>query len=399
MRIITIIFYLFWFFQGIVAGQSIKISIPPTLTQSTKTVEGEVKMIYPIKCLFGKELSAEELSMVENPSNWYIRGEKKVYTVLEVQFPLKKNKCTLIGDWDIYDSLFLVFKGSPEMAVQTTDARGQTTKWGFGEGQAFDLKFNRLTKQENLYAFTHNFKVKVIERKFSIESSGLWMRSLSLDMTSEGTFGSDETVRNGTQSAVGLALKPSYFVSDLIYHSELNLSFQIETKMDDVEDQIFSIIDKKLKVGVEMEVPYTNYPVWKLHSITGYTRLAMPLTFSVDYLFGVEGDNGGNSFDRLDLKSRYELAISPYLILRGDWQLSKFINAPEGQDEIAYYYSYAMAQDLAVVKSNMGFLKLILGAEEMVQGKNFVFFKISRGKKAPAFVETTEKSIGFGTYF
>jgi hypothetical protein len=93
------------------------------------------------------------------------------------------------------------------------------------------------------------------------------------------------------------------------------------------------------------------------------------------------------------------LAFSPYLIVQGEWHRTNFINAPIGFDNHATYYSIAFAQDLDAVKKTLGFLKFVLGPEEEIRGKNFIFFRISNGRKAPAFQDIDEKSFGFGTYF
>lgn len=399
MKTKTVIFFFFILTDGAILGQTLDRSKPPVLTQSTKRIAGKLKTIYPIECNFTAELSDDELGIAENPTNWQIRGENKVYSISEIEFPLKKNKCMLIGDWDIYDNLSLVFNNQAEAIVNTKDSAGKTTRWGFGKGQAFDFNIQRLTNQNDFYAFDHDFKIKAAERSLTLAGSSIWFRSISLNLSSTGTFASDDKVRNGTQSSIGLALNPFYFVAGLIYRSELNFSYQIETKMNEAEDRLFDVIDKKLKLGVEFEVPLTNYPIFKLHTVTGYARLAIPLTVSLDYLFGGEGNNGYDNFDRLDYRASYELAFSPYLIVQGEWHGAKFFGAPTGFDDTATYYSIAVAQDLDAVKKTLGFLKFILGPEEEIRGNNFIFFRISKGRKAPAFEDIYEKAIGFGTYF
>ena len=273
----TIIFLIFFLVGAEIFGQTLDSSNPPALTQSSKKIDGKLRTIYPIKCNFTATLSATELSIAENPANWQVRGENKVYSISKIEFPLKKNKCTLIGDWDIYDNLSLVFNNQTEVSVNTKDAAGKTTRWGFGKGQAFNFNFQRLANQDNFYAFDHDFKIKAAERNFPV-SGGIWLRSFSLNISSTGTFASDDTVRNGTQSTIGLALNPFYFAAGLIYRSELTFSYQVETKMNKADDKLFDLIDKKLKLGVEVEIPLTNYPIFKLHTVTGYARLAMPLT-------------------------------------------------------------------------------------------------------------------------
>ena len=136
---IKVIQFLIFFAVGIVFGQTLDSSQHPVLTQSTKKIDSKLKTIYTIKCNFSAELSGNELNIAKNPANWQVRGENKVYTITDIQFPLKKITCTLIGNWDISDNLFLVFNNQAEVNVNTKDATGATTKWGFGKGQAFDF--------------------------------------------------------------------------------------------------------------------------------------------------------------------------------------------------------------------------------------------------------------------
>lgn len=400
MKFSIFLLVVFLLLQGTtVFAQELDGNQPPVLVQSTKKVDSQLKIIYPIECHFTSQLTAEQLILVDDPTHWQVRGENKTYSIREIQFPLKKDKCTLIGDWDIYDNLTISFNGGAEVIVKTEDATGQTTRWGFGKGQSFDFNIQRLANQESFYAFEHNFKVKAIERNLSLAGNGIWLRSFSLDISSKGIFASDDTVRNGTQSSIGLALNPFYFAAGLIYRSEVNFSYQVETRMNQAEDQLFDVIDQKIKLGLEVELPYTNYPIYKLHARTGYAHLAMPLTLSFGYLFGGKSTDVIGKMDRLDFGARYELAFSPYLIVQGEWQHARFLKAPIGFDSQADYYSIAFAQDLDAVKKSLGFLKFILGSEDEIRGKNFIFFRISNGRKAPAFQDVDEKAFGFGTYF
>jgi len=399
MKLKLILLALFLLFGAVAFSQTFDENNPPVLIQSTKVINGKYKTIYSIRVTFTAAVEDSNLTTVRNPGNWQVWGVSKTYSIDTVQLSFKKNKCNLVGNWDIYDNLFLRFKGGSEKVVKTDEATGKTTHWGFGKGEAFDVNVQRLASQKNLFAFQHQIKVKAIERNLTLVGNGIWLRSLSLDVISNGTFASDDTVRNGTQSSIGLALNPYYFAAGLIYRSEFNFSYQVETRMNQAEDQLFDVIDQKMKLGVELELPFTNYPIYKLHTRTGYARLAMPLTIDFNYLFGGNGDGTFGSFDRLDFGARYELAFSPYLIVQGEWQHSKFLNAPVGFDDSANFYSIAFAQDLDAVKKTLGFLKFVLGPEDEMRGKNFIFFRISNGRKAPAFQDVDEKAFGFGTYF
>jgi hypothetical protein len=51
------------------------------------------------------------------------------------------------------------------------------------------------------------------------------------------------------------------------------------------------------------------------------------------------------------------------------------------------------------MKESLSFLKLILGSDQSIQGKHFIFYRISSGQKAPGFENMSEQSFGVGTYF
>jgi len=172
----------------------------------------------------------------------------------------------------------------------------------------------------------------------------------------------------------------------------------METRMNASSNKLLDVVNHSLKLGLQAEVPYSNYPMFALHSATGYARLAMPLTVDVGYLPEGQDASGKSTSSRWDYGVRYELAFSPYLIIQGEWRGSMFGTPPVGLPSQTWYYSVAFAQDLDVVKKSLGFLTLLLG-DESTQGKHFVFYKISAGRKAPAFQDLKEQSIGFGTYF
>ena len=392
-------------FSSNILAQKLDTSTPPAVKRSFKEEDNKTVVINQIECTFTNSVISDAVlkKIIKNPDNWRVLGRRSVYPVKKVGTSLEPNKCWLRGNWDLSDSLVVAFKAGDgqeqQLGVDSKEVKSKKTNWGFGQGKAFDLNAQRLFNQKNVYAFDYDIKVNVIESTLSASGGNFWFRSLSFNLASTGIVASDETARNGTQSSLSLALNPFYFVAGLIYRSELSASYQIETGMNDAEDNVFDVINKSFKFGAEIEVPLTNYPIFKLHTKTGYVRLAMPLILNLDYLPTGDDGNGGNSLARWDLKARYELAFSPYLIAKGEWHRSKLKDAPMGIDNTATYYSISFAQDLDVVKKTLGVLKFILGPQEEIRGKNFIFFKISKGRKAPAFEDIDEKLLGFGTYF
>ena len=356
---------------------------------------------YFIQCEFAeKDTDMIIKDSVSCLDNWKVYGAGKLLAVDRTKWAkTAKTIVDLFGSFVEHDLLTVAFLQGDPVRVEVTSSIAQKTKWGFGKGKAVDFNIRRLAEQEALHAFDYGFKTKILERYLSTGGEGLWFRSLSLDLTSEGTVASHDEARNGTQSSVEFAANPYYFVGGLIYGGKLSFSYQLETQMNAGEDKLFDVAHKQFKFGVQAEVPYSNYPIYKLHTVTGYVRLAMPLTLSLEYLPEGEDGEGYDALGRLDFKALYELAFSPYLIVRGEWHHTRFFDVPAGVDQEASYYSLAFAQDLDVLKRTLGFWNLILGGEDEIRGKHFMFYMISSGRKAPAFEDVYEQSLGFGVYF
>jgi hypothetical protein len=302
------------------------------------------------------------------------------------------------GPYEDQDNLTVQFGSEAPVLVAVDSAAVGKTRWGFGKGKAIDLNVRRLMNQTSQLAFDYGLSTKILEHNLTVPIGSFWLRSLSIGIGSDGTFGSDDTVRNGSQSSIQLSVNPFYFAGGLIYAGRLSLAYQIETKMNAASNTLLDVVNRSIKLGIQAEIPYSNFPMFALHSATGYARLAMPLTVSVDYLPEGQDANGNITSSRWDYGVRYELAFSPYLIIQGEWRGSMFSTPLVGLPSQTSYYSVAFAQDLDVVKETLGFLTLILG-DESAQGKHFIFYRVSSGQKAPAFQDVREQSIGFGTYF
>ncbi len=338
---------------------------------------------------------------IRDAENWKINANGKSMKPTGIIWVSDKHPelVTLHGPFGGKDNLTVAFLNGEAVVVDIDAATAGKTKWGFGVGKAIDLSVCRLAEQKAFWACDYDFKVNILERNLATPKRNIWFRSLSLSVISNGTIASDDQVRNGAQHSIEITANSFYFVGGFIYSGELLFGYQLETKMDDTNEDLFDIIGKRMKLGLEVEIPFTHYPIYKLHTKVPYARVAMPLTLSLCYLFRGEEADGNDAQARLDFRARYELAFSPYLIVQGEWHGAKFFDAPVDSYETASYYSVAFAQDLDVVKETLGFLKFFLGAEEKIRGKNFVFFKISNGRKPPAFEDISEKSIGFAFYF
>ncbi len=399
LRFITLVFIYLLLLSDIFSQTLKEASLIETVIPDTGS-NGEIlsrKVEYDVNCEFSNPVDPK---MVVDVANWKVFGNGTVLRLSAIIVKSSRPKWVkLVGPFEGFENLTVEFKDGGAVQVNVDSASIGKTKWGFGKGKAIDVNVRRLAHQEALYALDFDLSVKILEHHLAAPSGDFWVRSLSLDAVSTGTFGSDDEVRNGTQTSLGLTLHPFYFVGGLVYQMKLKFSYQFETAMDPGNQALLNIINKLFKFGFEAELPYTNYPMYKLHTVTGYARLAMPLTLGVEYLPKGKNEVGISTLARLDVRTRYELAFSPYFILQGEWHRSSFYDVPPGVDNNASYYTVAVAQDLDAVKQTIGFLKLLLGDSDEIRGKHFVFYRISSGRKAPAFQDLNEQSFGFGTYF
>lgn len=354
------------------------------------------KQVYIIRLTFEGQVTNQQEQFIKTPGNWQVTGQKVTYRVDSVRYNSLSQRATLFGNWKPGDQLTVLLEGNQGVTVNTTDDSEQP-RWNFGEGSSVELNVRRLAETKSRFALDHNLDVSIAERNLTLASGGIWLRSFSLDFTSEGTITALPEVRNGSNSNLELALNPFFFAGNMIYRSGISTGLQVETALDTAANNLLEVQNTRFKLGVELEVPFTNYPIAQLHKRTGYARLAMPLTVGLDYIAG-ESDKPG----RLDLNAMYELAFSPYLIVQGAWRYSNFFEDMPGIGKDAHYYSVGIAQDLTEAEGVLKILKYIttLGLiDEESEGRNFIFFKITEGRKAPLYRDISERSFGFGVYF
>ena len=354
------------------------------------------KQVYIIRLTFEGQVTSQQEQLITTSDNWEVTGQKVTYRVDSVSYNSLSQRATLYGNWKPVDRFTVLLEGNQGVTVNTTDDSEQP-RWNFGEGSSVELNVRRLAETKSRFALDHNLDVSIAERNLTLASGGIWLRSFSLDFTSEGTVTALPEVRNGSKSNLELALNPFFFAGNMIYRTGISTGLQVETALDTAATNLLDVQNTRFKLGVELEVPFTNYPITQLHKRTGYARLAMPLTVGLDYIAG-ESDKPG----RLDLNARYELAFSPYLIVQGEWRYSNFFEGMSGIGEDAHYYSVGIAQDLTEAEGVLKILKYIttLGLiDEESEGRNFIFFKITEGRKAPLYRDISERSFGFGVYF
>lgn len=335
-------------------------------------------------------------------TSWKIISTDGNIDITKIKFETIGNdryRINFYGNFQDKSDIKISFKNGPSKNV-TIDSTVSLKHWGFGKGKALDLNIGRLANQKALYAFQYDFDINLVEYNF-YNNKVIYkniLHKLSLTLTSKGAFGSDDSIRNGTQTSINFEVHPYYFLAGLIYTNEIYSSFQLETATNSSQNKIFDVLNKTCKFGMKVEVPLTNWPIFKLHSITGYTRMAMPIVLEFDYLPKGTDASGNTTYNRYDFDANWELAFSPYFLFQSEWSQSKLYNTPIGIDNKPTYWSITIAQDMDAVKQVLVFLKFIFGEDNDMKGKNFIYFKISDGSKAPAFQKKREVKFGFATY-
>ncbi len=354
---------------------------------------------YHISCNFLSKPDSNQLRNVFNKNNWAVRTEAgKEYIVTEIKKTPLPEKYYIEGNFEPVDALYLLYigEGNQKVEVQADTAITKHPLVNFGEGQKFQLSLRRLATQKYLFAADYNTKITLIGSYFYPENNNnFYFQSYNINLFSTGTISNSSEVENYTQSGIDLALIPYVFTGKLIYRNEIHFGYVVETK---IGSSYFNIINRSMNVGAKIELPYTNYPMYYVNQYTHYLRLAMPLTVEFNYFPQGSDSLGNTTLARYDIGVLYELAFSPYLIIRAEWDYSKYLNSPAGFDNNKSYTAITFAQDLVVWKDYLSLLKLIFGNDN-IGDKNFIFYKIEAGSKAPNFIPINQQSIGFAIYF
>jgi len=353
-----------------------------------------------IDCFFDswEGLTIDDLINVEN---WRVSERDRLIKIEQIKWTAgDSTRVGLYGDFGGFDNLQVSYKDGKKIRVDVSTAVGDGTVWGFGKGKAVNLGISRLTNQKAFYAIDYNTKISIVELNLGSSMHNLWLGSVSFDLKSEGTIGSDDKVRNGTESSLNLTVVPYYYIAGLIYRAEIYFGLGLNTRMDSARDKLFDAAGRRYIFGLEAEIPLTNKPIYELHARTGYVRRAMPLTATVKYAPRAKDAEGYAAFPRWEFGADYELAFSPYLIVRASWMHSRFdlSIADSAFEKNVDYVSLRIAQDLDVVGKIFLPIAKIFGGEDL-RNKHFVYFRYSEGRKAPNFEDIKEYSIGYSTYF
>jgi len=394
-----LIFLIILVFSHEYFGQTIDNEKSPEITK-VNVADSLSKIInkYHISCYFLEDLSDYQYKKAINISNWIVKSlSGKYYSIYEIKKTPIKNKIFIEGDFEPINFLTLTYigEGNQRVNIKTNEVEINNSVLKIGEGQGIDLSFQRIASEACQFTVDYKAKIDLIGNYYSIMGKNFYFKSYSLTLKSNGALSNSSLLRNGTQTSMEISAIPYFYSNQLIYRNELHLGYQLETKMDST---YFSISNKCFKIGAIVEVPYTNYPMFYLHQYTKYLRMAMPLIVEVNY-YPKGKDNFENiTLARWDLSFKYELAFSRYLIIRGEWNYTKFLNSPVGLEDKKYFTAITFAQDLIVLRDYLGVLKYIFGLDN-VEDKNFIYYKIESGCKAPNFQNVNQQSIGVGVYF
>jgi hypothetical protein len=394
----TIIIFLF-IISGFSYSQILILKEPPQLRKfspSDSTLTPEWR--YLINCTFDT-ITENQLVNIKNINNWSILSENnKHYSYIINSDQYDEKWIFLEGDFDPADGLQLIYLGDSKGKQQVpVIVDSSLSLFKAGNGKGVNLGIRRIASENFLFAADYKANLDILGTYgYQSNLNNFYFQSYTVNLKSSGTFtNSISTVPNYTQTSLDISAIPYLNTNLMIYRNEIHIGYQLETKSG---ASYFDIINKSLKIGAILEIPYTNYPMYYLTQKTHYLRLVMPVILKFDYLPKGTDAHGNSTLSRIDLGAVYELAFSPYLILKGEWNYSKFINTPAGFENTKNYTAVTFGQDLKVLKEYLGILKLILG-DDQTENKNFIYYKIESGSKAPDFLPVSQQSFGFGMYF
>ena len=369
----------------------------------------ETKPVAFIRCVFKNT----QISDSDNYKILFSKISKWNVIPVSAKNGIYKISVEMVGDTRCHVSLYGTFDEKTEYSVSFEDStikvknnkpivvavgkNFKTNKIEFGKGKSIDLSVSRLAEQKAFYSIEYDFKVNILSYN---EKNLKILHNASLTMNSKGAIGTDDTVRNGTQTSIGIEIHPFYFIKSigLAYESNVTAAYQIETKTNSRNGQVFDITNRSWTLGLRTEIPFSDYPLIWVHEHNFYRRASMPIIVDFHFLPKGTSGSGDSTLKRWDFRVAWELAISPFFIFQCEWSKSKLYDANKGDDNNPTYWSISFAQDLDAIKQAIGFLKFILGDGDQIKGKNFIFLKISDGSRAPSFQKRREIKFGFATY-
>ena len=384
-------------------------AIPPKIIgQRVEDGSNDVNKIR-IEITFTTDWDKDSKKAVKKIDSWSVVKNGTQIPLTKISTKLKpKNKAWLQGNFSDAQSITVAFQGGEAVEVKGLQTKSDDednkpkpkpkANWDLAKMKKLLVSVKKQAKMSGSYSLSHDISLSGYSYKFPQGQKDFWIQSLSLDLHSQGNIAANPNIENGIENEVALKVSPYYFVSDLIYQSSFYVATSFNTALDTVSDGIVDFNSRYFNANAKLEIPFTNVPFHSLHKSNGYTRLAMPLTVYGKFNFGGKDADDNDISDRIDLKFVYEMAFSPFLILKGQGEFYMFMDEQADGKKNYSYYSLTVAQDLSGLSQYIHFLEAVAGKSILAENKNFFFLKFTRGKKAPTFQRVDEIAFGFGTY-
>lgn len=264
-------FFVITFFVVTVFGQKLDPSNPPTLTTGIRDLTNKLIII----CHFENAPTEDKINLIKNPENWIVRDKNdKNYKIAGIKNSPKDIKVfSLAGEWTEENDYTIEYLGEGTQSfLVVPDSSIKNSKIGVGDGKSLKLAARRIATSELLFAIDYATDINILSLRYAPTlNSNLVLKDLNLQVKSNGTLVNKDVINNGTQTSINIAAVPYLFAGGLIYRNEFHLGYQIDTKMNSAQGKYFDVVNKSLNVGVELELPYSNYPMFVLHRLTKYS--------------------------------------------------------------------------------------------------------------------------------
>jgi hypothetical protein len=365
-----------------------------------------------IKNVEGKK---ENIIFLKNIDNWYVQNSegKRIFLDSIECFINQPKQPALHGNFNKNDEYLISLKDSNKdfstpLPVERKQIKSNS-KWKFTNYKEMFFNFKRITNKKAVFAYDYGIESRIIEYElvnpfFVIPFSKKSYSSFSFDINSRGTLSENNEIRNGTTNKLGVYY--NYYYRD--YNKldglfKFGIFYFLETGMDTSEDKMFNVVNRSsslsnIAFGISAEVPYSRFLNDEIHKITGYSRMAEPIRIQMNFFPKGNDLSEKETPSRNELTVGYELSLSSFFLLRGEFTRTFFNDAtPNGLGKAEDYYSLTYAQDLYNLFGLTPFLKDFFGVK--TEGNNFIYYTISSGKKPPLFKSLNEQSIGVSIMF
>lgn len=381
------------------------------------------KKVLAINCIFEDNPKETQFNFlcdfIKNADNWKITSSKgeRVFidSILYICNMTENKRVIIFGNLKAEEYYQIAIKDTNDKFNNSVDVlnklvhENEISNLTFANNSIFCFDVRRITNKKPIFVYDYIFESRIIEYKLrnpflTIPFTKPAHSSFSLDIKTKGAISDNEQIRNGTVNSIGVFY--NYYYKDYCsLHGlfKIGLFYFLETGMDSANAKMFNVLNRSssllnIALGISTEIPFSRYFNDAIHKITKYSRMAEPIRIKLNFL--PEGnDLGGNKTpSRNELTIEYELSLSSFFLLKGEFIRTFFNNISLNKlGKAENYYSLTFAQDLSSLFGTTPFLKEAFGMK--TEGNNFIYYMVTSGKHPPLFQSLNEQSIGISITF